>query len=147
MAAILGLLPLVLVLVVMADSVSGRFVVEKNSLTVTSPSSMKGTYDSAIANFGIPQYGGSLAGAVVYPKKDNANGCEEFSSGTFKAKPGSIPNFLLLDRGGKFWRLVSWFLFFLLTLILNVGIANFEICVWCEYSILEFVRFSEIICL
>ncbi|KMZ59154.1 Vacuolar-sorting receptor 3 [Zostera marina] len=99
MAAILGLLPLVLVLVVMADSVSGRFVVEKNSLTVTSPSSMKGTYDSAIANFGIPQYGGSLAGAVVYPKKDNANGCEEFSSGTFKAKPGSIPNFLLLDRG------------------------------------------------
>ncbi|MBA0631626.1 hypothetical protein Godav_000482, partial [Gossypium davidsonii] len=55
----------------------GRFVVEKNSLTVASPEKIKGTYDSAIGNFGIPQYGGSMAGTVVYPK-DNQKGCKAF---------------------------------------------------------------------
>ncbi|MBA0649321.1 hypothetical protein Goklo_016896 [Gossypium klotzschianum] len=54
-----------------------RFVVEKNSLKLTSPEKIKGTYDSAIGNFGIPQYGGSMAGAVVYPK-ENQKGCKSF---------------------------------------------------------------------
>ncbi len=34
----------------------GRFVVEKNSLRVTSPNSLKGVYECAIGNFGVPQY-------------------------------------------------------------------------------------------
>jgi len=74
-------------------------VVEKNSLMVTSPTSLRGQRDSAIGNFGIPQYGGSMAGAVVYPK-DNANACDDFDGRhPFRAKPGAMPTFLLVDRG------------------------------------------------
>ncbi|XP_010938945.1 vacuolar-sorting receptor 3 [Elaeis guineensis] len=86
-------------LVFLALPVAGRFVVEKNSLMVTSPSELRGKHDSAIGNFGIPQYGGSMAGTVVYPKT-NKYVCEEFSdSDLFKPKPGALPNFLLVDRG------------------------------------------------
>lgn len=78
-----------------------KFVVEKNSLTITSPDSIKGTYDSAIGNFGVPQYGGSMAGTVVYPK-ENGKGCEVFDQFglSFKSKLGALPNFVLVDRGG-----------------------------------------------
>ncbi|MQL69859.1 hypothetical protein Taro_002145 [Colocasia esculenta] len=85
-------------LLLLAPLVMGRFVVEKNSLMVTSPNDLRGKHDSAIANFGIPQYGGSMAGAVVYPK-ENTDGCGEFSA-SYKAKPGALPTFLLVDRGG-----------------------------------------------
>ncbi|XP_020237450.1 vacuolar-sorting receptor 1 [Cajanus cajan] len=86
-----------------------KFVVEKNSLTVTSPDNIKGTHDSAIGNFGIPQYGGSMAGNVVYPK-DNKKGCKEFDEYGifFKSKPGSLPTFVLLDRGNCFFALKVW---------------------------------------
>ena len=76
---------------------TARFVVEKNSLSVTSPDKIKGKHDSAIGNFGIPQYGGSMAGNVVYPK-DNNKGCKDFDD-SFKSKPGALPTILLLDRG------------------------------------------------
>uniref|UniRef100_A0A6M2EKG7 EGF-like calcium-binding domain-containing protein n=1 Tax=Populus davidiana TaxID=266767 RepID=A0A6M2EKG7_9ROSI len=86
-----------------------RFVVEKNSLRVTSPDKIKGTYDSAIGNFGIPQYGGSMAGAVVYPK-DNKKGCKEFDEFgiSFQSKPGALPTFVLVDRGDCFFALKVW---------------------------------------
>lgn len=79
-----------------------RFVVEKNSFRVISPESIKGTQDSAIGNFGIPQYGGSMAGTVVYPK-ENRKGCLGFDKSgiSFKSKPGALPTFVLVDRGGK----------------------------------------------
>ncbi|XP_039117679.1 vacuolar-sorting receptor 4-like [Dioscorea cayenensis subsp. rotundata] len=83
-----------------------RFVVEKNSLMVTSPSAMRGSHDSAIGNFGIPQYGGSMAGTVAYPKT-NTNGCKEFSD-SFKSKPGALPNFVLLDRGDCLFAKKVW---------------------------------------
>ncbi|KAK4405163.1 Vacuolar-sorting receptor 3 [Sesamum angolense] len=88
-------------LLIFTEVVVGRFVVEKNSLRVTSPESIKGTHDSAIGNFGIPQYGGSMAGIVVYPK-DNRKGCKNFDDFgiSFKAKAGAMPNFVLVDRGG-----------------------------------------------
>ncbi|KAI4342038.1 hypothetical protein MLD38_026700 [Melastoma candidum] len=86
-----------------------RFIVEKNSLRVTSPDSVKGTYDSAIGNFGIPQYGGSMAGVAVYPK-DNRKGCQEFDRFgiSFQSKPGSLPTFVLVDRGDCFFALKVW---------------------------------------
>ncbi|GAB2292127.1 Vacuolar-sorting receptor 3 [Dionaea muscipula] len=86
-----------------------RFLVEKNSLRVTSPNNIKGTYDTAIGNFGIPQYGGSMAGTVYYPK-ENRKGCKEFSdfSISFERKPGAMPNFILLDRGDCFFALKVW---------------------------------------
>ncbi|KAK2974482.1 hypothetical protein RJ640_018647 [Escallonia rubra] len=77
--------------------VMGRFVVEKNSLTVMSPESIKGTHDSAIGNFGIPQYGGSMAGTVEYPK-ENRKGCKSFDESgiSFKPKSGALPIFVLV---------------------------------------------------
>ena len=78
-----------------------KFVVEKNSLTVISPESIKGTHDSAIGNFGIPQYGGSMAGTVVFPK-ENTKGCKGYDDYgiSFKSKIGALPTFLVVDRGG-----------------------------------------------
>ncbi|KAI4318764.1 hypothetical protein MLD38_032433 [Melastoma candidum] len=98
--------------ILVASSLPGamcRFVVEKNSLRVTSPDSVKGTYDSAIGNFGIPQYGGSMAGVAVYPK-DNRKGCQEFDKFgiSFQSKPGSLPSFVLVDRGDCFFALKVW---------------------------------------
>lgn len=74
-------------------------MVEKNSLMVIAPQEMRGKYDSAIGNFGIPQYGGSMAGTVVYAKS-NSHGCDKFTE-SFRSKAGALPNFLLIDRGGK----------------------------------------------
>ena len=79
----------------------GRFVVEKNSLKVTSPNSLKNVYECAIGNFGVPQYGGTLVGTVFYPKANQkaCKGFEDFDI-SFKSKPGGLPTFLLADRGG-----------------------------------------------
>ncbi|KAL8102081.1 hypothetical protein AgCh_026823 [Apium graveolens] len=87
----------------------GRFVVEKNSLKVTSPDKLKDTYECAIGNFGIPQYGGTLVGAVVYPKS-NQKACKTFDDldASFKSKPGSLPIFLLADRGECYFTLKAW---------------------------------------
>ena len=102
MKQLLCYLPWLLLLTLLVSPLNdARFVVEKNSLSVTSPESIKGTHDSAIGNFGIPQYGGSMAGTVVYPK-ENQKSCKEFSdfSISFKSQPGALPTFLLVDRGG-----------------------------------------------
>ncbi|XP_068656258.1 vacuolar-sorting receptor 3-like [Aristolochia californica] len=89
--------------------VSARFIVEKNSLAVTSPETIKGNYDSAIGNFGIPQYGGSMAGTVVYPK-NNQKGCKGFDDVgiSFKSRTGALPTFVLVDRGDCFFALKVW---------------------------------------
>lgn len=85
-----------------------RFVVEKNSLTVSSPDSLKGTYDSAIGNFGVPDYGGTLAGTVVYPK-ENSNSCNDFGSpDKFRSHGGSLPMIVVVDRGGCYFALKVW---------------------------------------
>lgn len=92
---------------------SARFVVEKNSLTVSSPDSLKGTHDSAIGNFGIPQYGGTLSGTVSY-SKDNPKACKDFSSpDLFRSHPGGMPMFVMVTRGGMGsqlnWSHISFF--------------------------------------
>ncbi|CAL5351619.1 hypothetical protein CsSME_00039029 [Camellia sinensis var. sinensis] len=87
----------------------GRFVVERNSLKVTSPDSLKGVYESAIGNFGVPQYGGTMVGTVVYAKA-NQKACKSFSDVdlSFKSKPGGLPIFLLADRGDCYFTLKAW---------------------------------------
>ncbi|KAK7294876.1 hypothetical protein RJT34_17774 [Clitoria ternatea] len=87
----------------------GRFVVEKNSLRITSPKSLKGTYECAIGNFGVPRYGGTLVGSVVYPKV-NQKGCKNFTELdlSFQSKPGGFPTFLLVDRGDCYFTLKAW---------------------------------------
>ena len=100
--ATLGLMSmLVLVLVHLVAPVLGGFVVEQNSLTVTSPDSLKGVHESAIGNFGVPQYGGTMSGILIYPPV-NMKACEAFSTPFFKPKnAGQRPFFALVDRGGK----------------------------------------------
>uniref|UniRef100_A0A6M2EHG8 EGF-like calcium-binding domain-containing protein n=1 Tax=Populus davidiana TaxID=266767 RepID=A0A6M2EHG8_9ROSI len=87
----------------------GRFVVEKNSLKLTSPDSLKGVYECAIGNFGVPQYGGTLVGTVVYPKT-NQKACKGFDEVdiSFKSRPGGLPTFVLADRGDCYFTLKAW---------------------------------------
>lgn len=87
----------------------GRFVVEKNNLKVTSPDSLKGVYECAIGNFGVPQYGGTMGGIVVFPKS-NERACKTFSDDEipYKSKPGGHPIFLLVDRGECYFTLKAW---------------------------------------
>ncbi|XP_015067102.1 vacuolar-sorting receptor 6 [Solanum pennellii] len=87
--------------------IQARFIVEKNSISVLSPYSMHSKHDASIGNFGVPDYGGSLVGTVVYPSK-GANGCAEFDGDKpFKSK-GHRPNILLLDRGDCYFALKVW---------------------------------------
>ncbi|CAN6934361.1 unnamed protein product [Brassica oleracea var. botrytis] len=86
-----------------------RFVVEKNNLKITSPDSIKGIYECAIGNFGVPQYGGTLVGTVAYPKS-NQKACKSYNDFdiSFKSKPGGLPTFVLIDRGDCFFTLKAW---------------------------------------
>jgi hypothetical protein len=81
----------------MAVAVRGRFVVEKSSVRVLAPKHIRGHHDAAIGNFGVPDYGGTLTGVVIYPDK-KATGCDDFDT-KFKSK-SRRPVILLLDRGG-----------------------------------------------
>jgi len=96
------LIALVLVLglaVLENHQVGARFVVEKSSIAVLSPLSMRSKRDGSIGNFGIPDYGGFMLGSVVYPEK-GSTGCQAFEGDKpFKAK-FPRPTILLLDRGG-----------------------------------------------
>lgn len=87
----------------------GRFNVEKNSLRVISPEDLKGNYDSAIGNFGVPQYGGAMLGTVIYPQ-ENRNACKspDAFATSYESRPGALPSFLLIDRGGCYFALKVW---------------------------------------
>ncbi|XP_057435410.1 vacuolar-sorting receptor 1-like isoform X2 [Lotus japonicus] len=100
---------LLFVWVLLLGSCLGRFVVEKNSLKVTSPKSLKGLYECAIGNFGVPKYGGTLIGSVVYPNV-NRMGCKNFTdfNASFQSKPGVFPTFVLVDRGECYFTLKAW---------------------------------------
>lgn len=100
---------LLCVLVLFLECCFGRFLVEKNSLRITSPKSLKGSYECAIGNFGVPQYGGTLVGSVVYPNV-NQKGCKNFTdfSASFHSMPGNFPTFVLVDRGDCYFTLKAW---------------------------------------
>lgn len=91
----------------MCGSCLGRFVVEKNSLRVTSPDNLKDTYECAIGNFGVPQYGGTLTGSVHYPKS-NQKACQSYDSSLKSEPAGGLPIFALLDRGDCYFTLKAW---------------------------------------
>ncbi|KAJ7950128.1 vacuolar sorting receptor-like 1 [Quillaja saponaria] len=95
--------------ILLCGSCMGRFVVEKNNLKVTSPNSLKGVYECAIGNFGVPQYGGTMVGVVIYPKA-NQKACKSFDDFdiSFKSRAGGLPTFLLAERGDCFFTLKAW---------------------------------------
>ena len=84
---------------IVKSCVFGHFVVEKSNIRVLSPRSLRSKHDSAIGNFGIPDYGGYLVGSVVYPDK-GFYGCQAFEGDKPFRSKGSRPTVLLLDRGG-----------------------------------------------
>ncbi|KAF0894036.1 hypothetical protein E2562_033916 [Oryza meyeriana var. granulata] len=98
-----------LCLVVAAANVaSARFVVEKNSVKVLSPRSLRGRHEAAIANYGVPDYGGTLTGVVMYPADAKlANGCKPFGKTEFRSR-SRRPVVLLVDRGGCYFALKTW---------------------------------------
>ncbi|CAI7914680.1 unnamed protein product [Closterium sp. NIES-53] len=84
--------------------VRASFIVQTHSIQITEPKSIRGTYDSAIANFGVPQYGGTLTGVIVYLQNNKA-GCTKLSkSEAFKKGVGQRPTILMVDRGGTWSR-------------------------------------------
>ena len=66
---------------------------------------MKGKRHSAIGNFGVPDYGGTMIGQVVYPEKgkDGHKSFEELDV-SFKKSP-TKPLFVLVDHRGEFFSL------------------------------------------
>ncbi|GMI73327.1 VACUOLAR SORTING RECEPTOR 6, binding protein of 80 kDa 3;3, VACUOLAR SORTING RECEPTOR 3;3 [Hibiscus trionum] len=101
------MLPLLLASILVFGGVSARFVVEKNSIRVLSPLTLRGKHDGSIGNFGIPDYGGFIIGSVLYPDK-GANGCEPFVGQPFKSM-SPRPSVLLLDRGECYFALKVWY--------------------------------------
>lgn len=83
------------------------FMVEENALTVSTPESLKGTYQSAIGNFGVPQYGGTLSGFVMLPTV-NLKGCDRFPDNHFRPSVGARPNFALIERGDCYFANKVW---------------------------------------
>ncbi|CAI9090694.1 OLC1v1025519C4 [Oldenlandia corymbosa var. corymbosa] len=100
------ILVLALLLIVINKS-EARFVVEKSSVSILDPLDLRSKHDAAIGNFGVPDYGGSMVGSVVYPQQ-GANGCSAFDGDKpFKSKT-TRPTILLLDRGGCYFALKVW---------------------------------------
>ncbi|KAL6196914.1 hypothetical protein ACLB2K_032527 [Fragaria x ananassa] len=87
--------------------VYGRFVVEIGSIKVLYPMALRGKRDGAIGNFGLPDYGGSLVGSVVYPEK-GSTGCEAFEGDKPFRSRMCRPTILVLDRGGCYFALKVW---------------------------------------
>jgi hypothetical protein len=88
---------LFILLVTIISTATSRFIVEKNTVKVLSPEDLAGEREAAIANYGIPNYGGTLTGVIVYPDS-KTNGCEEFDT-KFKSMSNRAV-ILLVDRGG-----------------------------------------------
>lgn len=83
-----------------------RFVIEKSSIRVLAPEHIRAKHDGAIANFGVPDYGGTMVGVVLYPEK-GTDGCNPFVGSPFKSK-SKRPVVLLLDRGDCYFALKAW---------------------------------------
>ena len=54
--------------------------------------------DAAIGDFGVPLYGATLIGSILYPSS-NRNGCSAFSESVHQDST-ALPPILLVDRGG-----------------------------------------------
>ncbi|KAF2289259.1 hypothetical protein GH714_032530 [Hevea brasiliensis] len=107
MARLGKLLFLFLVSELLGSFVFGRFVVEKSSISVLSPLSLRSKHDSAIGNFGLPDYGGFLVGSAMYHEKEGL-GCQPFDGDKpFRSKTPR-PTILLLDRGECYFALKVW---------------------------------------
>ncbi|GMP71193.1 hypothetical protein CsSME_00029702 [Camellia sinensis var. sinensis] len=99
----LFMMALLVVSMVLVSCVNARFVVQKSNIRILSPHNLRSSnHVGAMANFGVPNYGGSMVGSIVYPEKGYL-GCNPFDGHEpFKSK-SHRPTILLLDRGGMEW--------------------------------------------
>ena len=111
---------LVSALLLSSSFVFGRFVVEKSSISVLSPVSLRSKHDSAIGNFGIPDYGGFMVGSAIYPDK-GTSGCQAFDGDKPFRSKSPRPTIVLLDRGG----IVITYLRFLYSVTFILKLINF----------------------
>ncbi|KAL8159110.1 hypothetical protein V2J09_000647 [Rumex salicifolius] len=96
-----------LLLICGCDVVYGRFVVEKNSISVIAPDDLKSSHDAAIGNFGVPEYGGSMIGSVTYPST-NTQACDPFKDDKpFKSRTAT-PTIVIVDRGECYFAKKVW---------------------------------------
>jgi hypothetical protein len=66
---------------------------------VNAPSNIQGTYEMAIANFGVPLYGAVLNGALAYPPVDH-EACDPYPADWRAPKhPGLGASVVVVDRG------------------------------------------------
>ncbi|KFM28703.1 Vacuolar-sorting receptor 1 [Auxenochlorella protothecoides] len=93
----LALAFLVTALLAPRGALAASFRVETNALRIKEPASYAGSYDSAIGDFGVPLYGGTLQGRIGHLAA-NPKGCSNFT--------GSLPEgveILLAIRGDCFF--------------------------------------------
>ncbi|KAL4442405.1 hypothetical protein ABPG77_004989 [Micractinium sp. CCAP 211/92] len=83
-----------------ASARAASFVVETGSMRITAPPQIAGAHDSAIGDFGVPLYGGTLTGSVLLIP-ENHLGCSEFAAPL--PANGTLPPVLLVDRGDCFF--------------------------------------------
>ncbi|GAV75047.1 PA domain-containing protein [Cephalotus follicularis] len=107
MAFLKMVMSLFLLSTIVINSACAGFVVEKSSISVLSPLSMLSKHDSAIGNFGVPDYGGFLVGSVLYPDK-GAYGCEAFEGDKPFRSKFPRPTIVLIDRGECYFALKVW---------------------------------------
>ncbi|KAJ9183372.1 hypothetical protein P3X46_007235 [Hevea brasiliensis] len=107
MAFFRNLVSLFLASTLVMSSVFGRFVVEKSSISVLSPLNLSSKQDSAIGNFGLPDYGGLMVGSAVYSDKEPL-GCQPFDGDKPFRSMSCHPTILLLDRGECHFALKVW---------------------------------------
>lgn len=127
------LLLLSLLVATLVSTATSRFIVEKNTVKVISPEELTGEREAAIANYGIPNYGGTLTGVVVYPDT-RTTGCDEFDT-KFKSKSNRAV-ILLVDRGGMSYIYILILIFFFSCLIFCV--------VWIK--LFFFVQYTNLLC-
>ena len=84
------------------------FVVEKASLQVVEPPSLRGQHDTAIGDFGVPQYGAKLVGEVFMADASNTRACGLFEAPAPKAKRPGHATILLVERGDCFFLEKAW---------------------------------------
>ena len=83
------------------------FVVEKASLQVVEPPALRGEHDTAIGDFGVPQYGAKLVGEVVMDAS-NTKACELFEDPPPRAKGPGHGSVFLVERGDCFFLEKAW---------------------------------------
>lgn len=85
------------------------FHVETHSVVVHQPLALRGSFDAAVADFGVPLYGGSLLGKLVYLSGQDALACETLETHLDHPSNGMYAVVALVDRGDCYFVEKAWY--------------------------------------